>query len=164
MDDAISLNEDTTIRFNPLANDSDADGDRITLRILTNPTHGQITVNADQTVSYTASTDYSGTDSFTYQLNDGQANSQIATVRLTIAAVADVPILSIDTNTNPNASRELFRTGWESVDDRNYTSTLVEQTQLEGWTLMTQPDNSRGGSNGFEVWSTDDRMAARLQQ
>lgn len=52
-----------------------------------------------------------------------------------------------------------MRTSWESVADRNYTSTLVEQTQLEGWRLLTNPDNSRGGSNGFEVWSTDDRMA-----
>ena len=164
VDDAISLNEDSTIRFNPLANDSDAEGDRITLRILTNPTHGQITINADQTVNYTASTDYSGTDSFTYELNDGQANSQIATVRLTVAAVADAPILSIDTNTNANTSRELFRTGWETVDDRNHTSTLVEKTQLEGWTLMTKPDNSRGGSNGFEVWSTNDRMADNLNR
>ncbi len=141
-----------------MANDSDTEGDRITLRILSNPTHGQITVN------YTASTDYSGTDSFTYELNDGQADSQIATVRLTIAAVADAPILTIDTNTNTNTNRELFRTGWESVNDRNYTSTLVEKTELEGWTLMTKPDNSRGGSNGFEVWSTDDRMADNLNR
>ena len=29
---------------------------------------------------------------------------------------------------------------------------------------MTKPDNSRGGSNGFEVWSTDDRMADNLNR
>ena len=54
--------------------------------------------------------------------------------------------------------REVFRTGWESVCDRNTTSTLVQQKELEGWTLITRPDPSRGGSNGFEIWSTGDQM------
>jgi hypothetical protein len=71
---------------------------------------------------------------------------------------------TLNSNNTSNPTRELFRTSWESVSDRNYTSTLVEQTQLEGWTLLTKPDNSRGGSNGFEVWSTDDRMADNLNR
>ena len=138
-------------------NDTDTDGDNLIFRVLSQPSKGQIVVNSDNTISYTPNANYSGEDSFTYQVNDGQANSNVATVRLHIAAVADAPILTINNNSNP--TRELFRTSWESVADRNYTSTLVEQTQLEGWTLLTKPDNSRGGSNGFEIWSSDDRMA-----
>nr|WP_297923950.1 tandem-95 repeat protein [uncultured Agitococcus sp.] len=153
----MTLNEDNTARFNPLFNDTDTDGDNLIFRVLSQPSKGQIVVNSDNTISYTPNANYSGEDSFTYQVNDGQANSNVATVRLHIAAVADAPILTINNNSNP--TRELFRTSWESVSDRNYTSTLVEQTQLEGWTLLTKPDNSRGGSNGFEIWSSDDRMA-----
>jgi len=164
VDDNITLFEDTPIRFNPLANDSDADGDNLIFRVLSQPSKGQIVVNSDKTISYTPNANYSGDDSFSYQLNDGQADSAIATVRLHIAAVADAPILTLNSNNTSNPTRELFRTSWESVSDRNYTSTLVEQTQLEGWTLLTKPDNSRGGSNGFEVWSTDDRMADNLNR
>ncbi len=65
------------------------------------------------------------------------------------------------------ASRELFRTGWESVGNRNTNSTLLEQRELEGWTFVARPEqndddhdhDSHEEHGSFEIWSSGDKMA-----
>jgi len=140
VDDAVTVAEDGAVRFNPLANDQDPDGDTVTLRVVQGPAHGQLTRQADGSFIYTPDTHYSGEDSLCYVLNDGRSDSGVATVRLTVTAVPDAPLLTLG---NPNGGvndveRELFRTGWESVGDRTYGSTLVTQSELEGWTRINQ--------------------------
>src|SRR5204863_10110833 len=44
---------------------------------------------------------YNGPDSFTYQANDGAANSGIATVSITITGVNDAPVAVDDSYTTP---------------------------------------------------------------
>ena len=58
---------------------SDADGDAITYRIVAQPKHGTLSGTAPNLI-YTSNTDYAGSDSFTYVANDGDLNSEIATV------------------------------------------------------------------------------------
>src|SRR5207249_9593516 len=49
---------------------------------------------------------YNGTDSFTYKANDGQADSGIATVNITITAVNDAPVAAHDDRyTTPEATQ-----------------------------------------------------------
>jgi hypothetical protein len=52
----------------------------LTTAIVTGPTHGVLTQNADGTYNYTPVANYNGGDSFTYKVNDGQLDSNIATV------------------------------------------------------------------------------------
>jgi VCBS repeat-containing protein len=93
---------------------------------------------------------------FDYQAFDGELSSDTASMFVDITPVADAPTLAL--TDVPGERHELFRTDWESVDNRSPTSTLVHSTTLEGWTDITQPDPSHGGWNGFEVWSDGDRM------
>jgi uncharacterized delta-60 repeat protein len=74
-----------------LNNDSDPDGQTITAILLTGPSHGSLTLNADGTFSYTPNADYVGTDSFTYQASDGTFTSNMATVTLTVNPVNEAP-------------------------------------------------------------------------
>src|SRR5204863_219821 len=74
-----------------LSNDSDVDGDSLTAVLVTGPSHGTLTLNANGSFTYTPSSNYNGSDSFTYRANDGQANSNLATAALTITAVNDAP-------------------------------------------------------------------------
>lgn len=157
IDDSATLDEDKSIRLALLANDVDADGDALTIQIVSQPTHGSIVLNADNTVSYTPTPHWSGADNFTYRLSDGHALSEVATVQLIVNAMADAPTLVLSpTGSN---TRELFRTGWESAANINSSSTLVTQDIFEGWTLLTQPDHSFGGMNGFEIWTAGDKMS-----
>ena len=67
-----------------LANDTDADGDLpLTLVNVGDPAHGTLLLNADGSFTYTPETDFTGpTDSFTYQVNDGLNDSNVATVTI----------------------------------------------------------------------------------
>ena len=51
-----------------------------------------LVARADGSFLYTPDANFNGTDSFTYHANDGSADSNIATVTLTVAPVNDAPV------------------------------------------------------------------------
>jgi VCBS repeat-containing protein len=67
-----------------LANDSDANpAATLTAVPVAGPSHGTVRLNADGSFAYTPAAGFAGTDSFTYMANNGQFNSNVATVTLT---------------------------------------------------------------------------------
>lgn len=70
---------------------SDVDADTLTYRLLSGPAHGTLTGKAPN-LTYTPSEDYFGTDSFTFNVNDGSLDSNTATITLTIKPVNDPPV------------------------------------------------------------------------
>ncbi len=72
---------------------SDPDGDALTFSIVTQPEYGKLTLDDASTgaYSYTPAEDYSGADSFDFKANDGQADSNTATVTITVKAVKPPP-------------------------------------------------------------------------
>ncbi|MEO1495415.1 MAG: Ig-like domain-containing protein, partial [Pseudomonadota bacterium] len=71
-----------------LANDSDVDGDRISITAATGGANNIVTLNADGTVSYTPAAGFSGSDTFSYTVSDGQGSSDTATVTIDVTAPA----------------------------------------------------------------------------
>ncbi|MBI3478463.1 MAG: cadherin-like domain-containing protein [Acidobacteria bacterium] len=67
-----------------LTNDTDSNGDPLTAKIVSKATHGTLTFNANGSFIYKSAKGYVGTDSFMYQANDGLANSNVATVNVTV--------------------------------------------------------------------------------
>lgn len=65
---------------------SDADGDALTFSIVGNAKKGVVAIDDASTgaYTYTPSADAYGSDSFTFKANDGMANSNVATVSVTI--------------------------------------------------------------------------------
>jgi VCBS repeat-containing protein len=93
--DAYTTAEDTPLVVGApgvLGNDTDVDGDPLTAKLVSGPSHGTLTFNADGSFTYTPAADFNGTDSFVYRANDGQADSLNATVTLTITPVNDPPV------------------------------------------------------------------------
>ena len=68
---------------------SDANGDPLTYSVVNQPTHGTLSGTAPS-LTYTPATDYIGTDSFTFKANDGKADSNTATVSITVKAPSDL--------------------------------------------------------------------------
>jgi len=104
VDDSYLVDEDTSLTVPApglLANDTDADSNPLTAVKVSDPTHGTLTLNVDGSFSYTPAANYNGTDSFTYKADDGQLESNLATVSITINAVNNPPVCaatSITTN------------------------------------------------------------------
>ena len=69
-----------------LANDSDADGNPLTASKVSAPAHGTLALAANGGFSYTPGAGFTGPDSFTYRANDGTADSNVATVSITVRA------------------------------------------------------------------------------
>lgn len=69
-----------------LANDTDADGDVLTASIVSGPSRGTATLELDGSFVYRPAEDFVGTDSFTYKVNDGTTDSNVARVTVTVGA------------------------------------------------------------------------------
>ena len=92
VNDSLTTDEDTAGQLNVLANDTDVDGDSLTVTTL-NPTaaHGTVSCTAAGVCTYTPSANYHGSDSFTYSISDGHGGTDTATVSITVTSVNDQP-------------------------------------------------------------------------
>ena len=85
-DDSATTAEGAAVTINVLANDSDADGDPLTITSVSNPAHGSAIIQG-QGIRYTPNGGYSGNDSFTYTVSDGSLNDT-GTVTIAITAAS----------------------------------------------------------------------------
>jgi len=96
--DSYSTDENTPLTVaapGVLANDSDPNGDTITAVLVSGPSHGTLTLNADGSFNYTPARNFNGGDSFTYKARDSHnADSNIVTVNITVNHVDQPPTFS----------------------------------------------------------------------
>ena len=82
--DVATTEQNRSVDINVLCNDSDPDGDPITIVAVTPAIHGTIKLLANG-IRYMPETSFTGTDSFTYTIGDGKLLSASATVVITVA-------------------------------------------------------------------------------
>ncbi len=73
--------------FSVTSNDTDVDGDTLTITSVTNGAHGTVAIASGSTVTYTHSgcgTTIIQTDTFTYTISDGHGGTSTATVTVNI--------------------------------------------------------------------------------
>ncbi|MCA9248812.1 MAG: tandem-95 repeat protein, partial [Planctomycetales bacterium] len=87
--DLAIVNRNSFVDIELRLNDSDADGDALTVLSAAGASNGTVATNGDGTVRYTPSADFTGTDSFTYTLSDGDAGTNNATATVTVNVVAN---------------------------------------------------------------------------
>ena len=73
-----------TISINVLINDSDADGDGLRIEDLGDPANGGVAVTDDDEIRYTPDAGFTGTDSFTYTVSDGNGGTSTAEVEVSV--------------------------------------------------------------------------------
>jgi hypothetical protein len=90
-----------------LANDLDVDGDPLTATVVDDVTYGNLTLDAEVGFTYAPAAGNPGTDTFTYVANDGVADSNTATVTITVANGGHVAT---------NDTYPMFRNGTLTID------------------------------------------------
>jgi len=97
VNDAASATSGASITLNVLANDTDPEGDSLSVTGVSSlSAHGGSVVrNGTGTVTYTAPVGYSGSDTFTYTVSDGTATAT-GTVTVTVTATNPTPAVDND--------------------------------------------------------------------
>jgi VCBS repeat-containing protein len=86
-DDFFEMDENTELVVSApgvLENDSDVDGDELTAVLVSEPSNGWIDFYSDGSFTYYPDYGFSGQDTFTYKVFDGNANSYEATVSIEV--------------------------------------------------------------------------------
>jgi len=85
-DDRYTTAQNTRLVVAPgvMSNDSDANGDVLSVRLVTDVTSGTLVLNLNGSFTYTPVADWTGTAQFTYRVWDGTSFSHTATVTITV--------------------------------------------------------------------------------
>ncbi len=109
VDDAVATEEDAPVAIDLVANDTDVDGDALRVASVGRPTSGTAAIDRETgEVRYTPSPDFSGSDSFTYVVNDDQGGTATGTVTVEVAPVNDDPVAEDDSATTGEESATLI--------------------------------------------------------
>lgn len=125
--------------INVLNNDSDVDGDPLSITSVGTPAHGSATSNGS-TVTYTPNVGYTGQDSFTYTISDGQGGSATAQVLITVSGSTQAQ-LTIRLVSNPASTRNVSFNGNGGIGTFTLDNPNVDDgdAYLQSKTFTVQP-------------------------
>ena len=173
-DDTATVDLSDSVIINVLNNDTDSDGtfNLASVSIDSQPTEGTLQVNADGTITYNHTGTETGSDSFTYTVEDNDgAVSNVATVDLTIAEPLpnQAPVANDDTATvdlsdsviinvlnNDTDSDGTFNLASVSIDSQPTEGTL--QVNADG-TITYNHTGTEAGSDSF-TYTVEDNDGA----
>jgi hypothetical protein len=177
-DDAGSADEGSSVVVDVLANDTDIDGDILTVSAIggtLDPANGIVTQDAEGRLVYTTTDpDFNGSDRFSYTITDGQTTSE-AFVDITINPVNDAPVLvtplTVDSQTEGTAFSVALQSDAFSDADGDaltYSLTLVGGGALPTWlsfdpltlTISGDAPDAASGDYELELTASDGELAA----
>ena len=133
VDDSASVAEDGSVDVRVLDNDSDPDGDSLTV-IAASTTNGTAVVNNSGSggrVRFTPAPNYYGTVVFSYIVSDG-ALSSTGSVTVTVTPVNDAPVASDDAYTCPEGTTLIVPVAGVLSTGASGAGVLANDTDLEG--------------------------------
>ncbi|MGH1370368.1 MAG: Ig-like domain-containing protein, partial [Maritimibacter sp.] len=105
VDDATSTPEDTEVTYNVLPNDSDVDGDPLTVTeaVLTSG-EGTVSFDPNGDVTFDPADDFTGVATITYTITDGNGGTDTAVLTIDVPRENDAPEAEDDTATTPEGT------------------------------------------------------------
>jgi len=160
VDDSAVVDEDSNVVIDVLANDTDVDGDTLSIAEFPQGSHGTVEL-ADNKLRYTPNANYYGTDSFSYGISDG--NSTVtATVNVIINSINDEPVVANETVTVNEDSTTLVDVLVNDTDADGDTLSITGFAQgtngivaQEGDSLRYTPDANYNGADSFSYTISD---------
>ena len=143
VDDSYSTNENVPLSVSTLGvlvNDTSPNGLPLSASLLTGPSHGSVALSSDGNFVYTSSTNFFGSDSFTYTATDGLGQTSSATAHLLVNEVILPPVVTASTFTMQEDDRLVVAApgvlvGASDPNNLPLTAVLVSSTQNGSLTL-----------------------------
>jgi hypothetical protein len=161
VDDSGTTAEDTPFGLNVRSNDTDVDGDPLTIVSNTAAAHGTVTCSLTA-CTYAPAPNYNGPDSFTYTISDGAGGTSTATVSLTVTAVNDPPVASDDTGSSAEDNPVTVGVTANDTDTENdvltvtsWTAALNGTVSCAGAACTYTPDVDWFGTDSFTYTVSD---------
>jgi len=156
-DGAAVTDEDTAKAILLVA--TDVDDDPMTYEIVAGPSHGTLSGTAPS-LTYTPADDYNGPDSFTFKANDGDVDSNVATVSITVNPVNDAPMAQAQSVTTDEDTAKAILLVATDVDDDPMTYEIVagpSHGTLSGTapSLTYTPADDYNGPDSFTFKAND---------
>jgi len=158
--DTANTARNTAVSIGVLANDSDPDGDALSITAVTQPQHGSATVNGSS-ISYQPAAGYGGSDTFTYTINDGHGGTATATVTVSVSGSPPVanPDSAVTTRGRPVTINVLAN---DSDPENDVLSVAAIGTAAHGTLILNgdgtvtyTPTGDYIGSDGFSYTLRD---------
>ncbi|MHC4568481.1 MAG: ParA family protein, partial [Planctomycetota bacterium] len=150
---------------------SDADGDRLSYRVVEAPAHGTLS-GTGPTITYTPESNYSGPDKIVFAVNDGEVDSDLATISIAVTAVDDPPGAnqqSVQTKLEKSASITLTGNDIDSKDLSFAVATRPSHGKLSvglnfaaSGKLVYMPERGFTGSDSFTFKTNDGTSDSNL--
>jgi VCBS repeat-containing protein len=164
--DTATVAEDNFVDIGPLLNDSDIDGGALRIPSFTQPASGTVdcgTLPGPGPCRYTPKPNFNGTDSFTYEVGDGNGGQSTGVVAVTVTAVNDVPVAVPDSGTTSEEAALTIDVvaNDTDLDGHPLTITSADPTAPNGTvacsvsTCTYTPDTDFEGSDSFSYTVTD---------
>ena len=156
-DDSNSTSEDTSIEITLTG--SDVDGDSLVYSIVSNPTNGAVSLSGN-TATYTPSANYNGADSFTFKANDTHADSNVATVHITVTPVNDAPVANNVSKPTSEDTQVIITLTANDVDGDSLVYSIVSNptngtVSLTGDKATYTPSTNYHGNDSFTFTAND---------
>ncbi|OWY21537.1 hypothetical protein C7N43_08610, partial [Sphingobacteriales bacterium UPWRP_1] len=142
--DFVSPPPNTPVTIAVLNNDTDPDGDTISIvAIDTPPGHGFVFINPDGTVTYNPDPGYTGPDTFSYQITDGQL-TDIGVVIINVQEPANQPPVAVDDAATTNADTPVIIPVLDNDTDPNGDPLAITDTPVlpSNGTILLNPDGT----------------------
>ena len=141
VDDVASTSENTPVTIAVLGNDTDVDGDTLSVQGTPAAANGTVVVNANGTITYTPNAGFNGTDTITYTVTDPSGLTDTATVSVSVGAVNDPPVAVDDVATVAEDGSVTIPVLANDSDPDGDPLTVTSATSPDG-TVTINPDGT----------------------
>ncbi|MFC3031623.1 tandem-95 repeat protein, partial [Pseudoalteromonas fenneropenaei] len=161
----LTLNEDNSLTITLAA--TDIENDTLSYSIVTDVNNGTLTQQSTNTWVYTPTLNFNGSDSFVFKANDGTADSNEATVSLTINAVNDAPVADAKiASVNEDNSVTVTLTATD-VENSALTYAIATAAQngsasISGSTLTYVPNANFNGTDTIAITANDGELTSAV--
>ena len=109
---------------------SDADGDSVSYSLVEQPVNGQLS-GQPPSLQYTPAPGFTGEDTFSFSVNDGEADSEVASIAISVTSNAPA-------NTAPVANQKSITTAFATAVGVELSGSDADGNQLT-YSIVTQP-------------------------